>query len=350
MFTRCLHVLAFAAAVSPCCAQETWSDEFALHDTDGGVYALQYHDDGSGRSLYVAGEFSRAGVTPCRGVAHWVGHGWLPLGAGVEGRVLDMASMTIDGAPALVVAGELITAGGAPTEGVAVWMDGQWSAFSAGSALGPGVTGRIDAIEVVGGPSGDRLVVGGELETAGGVSTEVFASWDGESWADLSDGIGDEFQPLNLALLDLFGSTALYAVGTFERGAFPSSEPLGPVVRLDGTSWTAIDEPPPWSLWPSPGRPALAVFETVEGEALYAATTDRFSRTGPGDEGSLARWNGEEWDADRRHVRNDLRFTGCAGADARRRPDPWQHGIQRLFHRDRHRIMCVDSRRRDRAG
>jgi len=85
----------------------------------------------------------------------------------------------------LYAAGGFITAGGVPARYIAAWDGTAWSALGAGM---PGVT-FPDYTEYVLAVSGTTLYVGGSFTTAGGVSANNIAAWNGGAWSALGSGI-----------------------------------------------------------------------------------------------------------------------------------------------------------------
>src|SRR5262249_16594784 len=99
-----------------------------------GPYALAVYDDGSGPTLYAAGDTNPSGHGPLdRGVARWDDQTWTPVGSGVsngsnQGRVLGMAVFNEGSGPALYITGGFSAAGGVPAQGLARWNGKAWSA------------------------------------------------------------------------------------------------------------------------------------------------------------------------------------------------------------------------------
>src|SRR6185436_18093599 len=128
-----------------------------------------------------------------------------------------------------------------------------------GSSFAPllkGLEHPVDAL-VVSSDGGSRtLYVGGDFTLAGGVVTKRVAKWDGASWSQLGDGLGQGGGGLvrALELFDDGGGPVLYAGGDFD----------GHVARWDGTSWSI-----PGGGTNSNVR-ALKVFDDGDGPALYA--------------------------------------------------------------------------------
>ena len=143
----------------------------------------------SGTDLYAGGHFTTAGGVPANYIAKWDGTAWSPLGSGVSGG-------SMAGTYALAVIGSIVytgfyisEAGGVPVNCIAQWNGAAWSAL--GSGLGPQVGPQgpvmpcLTALTV----NGTDLYVGGHFLTAGGVTANNIAKWDGTTWTALGSGV-----------------------------------------------------------------------------------------------------------------------------------------------------------------
>jgi hypothetical protein len=122
------------------------------------------------------------------------------------------------------------------------------------------------------------LYVGGQFTTAGSVSANRIAKWDGTSWSALGTGINNTVLAL---AVDKFGN--LYAGGGFTHagGVYTPS-----VAKWDGTSWSALGTG-------MDGRvDALAVDDAAN---LYAG--GNFTTAGGVSANNVAKWNGTSWSA-----------------------------------------------------
>ena len=81
----------------------------------------------------------------------------------------------------LYAGGEFTTAGGVSANNIAKWNGSAWS------ALGTGMNGvsTVNALAVIGGD----LYAGGYFTTAGGVRANNIAKWNGSVWSALGSGI-----------------------------------------------------------------------------------------------------------------------------------------------------------------
>src|SRR5688572_7860916 len=204
----------------------------------GAVYALTVFDDGSGPALYAGGSFALTGggLTVNR-VAKWDGTRWFALGSGMEafGTVEALVVYDDGGGPALYAGGAFTTAGGVTVNHVARWNGTSWS------ALGGGVNDNVQALAVLDDGSGPALYAGGRFWRAGSVGASRIARWNGSSWSPLGSGMSDWVYAL--AVYDTGGGPALYAGGSF---ATAGGLEVNNIAKLDGSSWSPLG--------PVPGR------------------------------------------------------------------------------------------------
>ena len=134
--------------------------------------------------VYVGGQFTTAGGASVSNIAVWNGSSWSALGTGVTGSNPIVYSITISGSN-IYVGGQFTTAGGVSASNIAIYN----SNTDLWSALGPGVTGTsypvVNSIAI----SGGNIYVGGRFTTAGGVSVNNIAMWNGSTWSALGTGV-----------------------------------------------------------------------------------------------------------------------------------------------------------------
>jgi hypothetical protein len=212
------------------------------------VYALTTYDpDGTGPQppqLIAAGEFTSAGVVTTNRIARWDGTTWAPLGGGIStpfGRVNAVTAYDPDGSglrpPQLIAAGEFFTAGGEAANCIARWDGTTWA------PLGSGMNDRVFALTTYdldgAGPQPPQLIAGGAFTTAGGVLANRIARWDGTTWASLgSEMNGAVFA---LATYDPDGSGPLSAQ-LIAGGGFTTAGGVtaNRIARWDGTTWVPL--------------------------------------------------------------------------------------------------------------
>jgi hypothetical protein len=259
----------------------------------GAVYALAGFDDGSGPALYVGGDFHAVEGIPAWRIARWDGSNWSALGTfSNEVRALAVYDPPGPEGPALYAAGLFAGVNGEYMYCISKWDGSTWSAL--GEGLGP-YYARAYALAVYDDGEGLALYVGGVFATAGGISANSVARWDGSSWSALGEGVGDgEFDTVfALGVFDDGSGPALYAGGDFDTaGGLPASR----IAKWNGTTWSAVDTGIAGDFW-GPEVYALGAFDLpgTEGPALYAGGT--FASAGGVGADQVARWDGTSWSA-----------------------------------------------------
>lgn len=273
--------LAFAAvsalAALPAAGQfacPSWSN--ARIEFDFPVRALAVYDDGSGPSLYAAGEFRNAGGVSARHIARWDGTAWRDVGGGINGPVHALAVFDSGSGPVLYATGEFQTAGHVEASRIARWNGRFWSPCGRGLDR----IGRSLAVHDDG--SGPALFVGGDFIAADRRVALSIAKWDGFRWSSLMDGLNAPVRAL--ATFDDGSGPALYAGGDFTAsGPTPASR----VARWDGVAWAPV------ALGINSTVRALAAFDDGSGARLYAGGD--FTMAGLAGTGRIARFDGTAW-------------------------------------------------------
>ena len=258
---------------------------------DLGVWALAVFDDGSGPALYAGGNFYTAGGVAASKIAKWDGVTWSPLGSGMANAdglgVHDLAVFDDGSGPALYAAGAFGTAGGVTVNHVARWDGSSWSPLVGPG--GPGVGGVGDvarALAVYDDGAGPALFVGGSFVWVGGVQVNRVARWDGSTWSPLGTGLGADSQMVyDLAVFDDGAGAALFAGGSFTTA---DGTPASRVARWNGAEWSA-----PSGIGVSDTVAVLQALDDGAGPALYAG--GEFLTAGSLTVNRVARWDGSAW-------------------------------------------------------
>jgi len=275
----------------------TWSDTFHLPDVDDDVYALTVFDDGTGPTLVAGGWFRTAGAVKASSVARWDGHCWAalegPYGEGTPGRVNAFAVFDDGSGPALFAGGLFDSAGGLTASNVARWDSAGWSALA--EPGGNGTDGEVFALAVYDDGSGPALYAAGRFDSAGGHLAANIARWDGEGWTsvDTVAGTGADGEVRSLAVADLGSGPALYVGGLF---ASAGGVTANRIARWDGNAWAALEGPTGNGVSGGAGGPsvlAMASHDDGSGVVLYAAGW--FTAAGGIDAANIARWDGSGW-------------------------------------------------------
>lgn len=317
------------------------------------VAALSIFDDGQGAALYAGGHFERAGDGPAAAIAKWNGRAWSALGDGVhEGSinpaVRALAAFDAGSGPMLMAGGLMTQAGEVGTARLAAWDGKNWSApihglgpmgfvnalerteigddatiFAAGSfesagtvlahsiaafdgrewsALGNSLlrpppngtcTGSFQALESRVKDGAVQLFAGGVFVHVGSVAANYIASWDGDHWAPLGEGLGIAEEMLclvgvyDMELLEHDGGFDLYVAGVFDHAG---GAPAKNIARWDGESWHALGD----------GLEGLVLALHVDPDSdprnpiIYAG--GRFILGHGKSYCSVARWDGKSWE------------------------------------------------------
>lgn len=288
---------------------------------DGPVRALTALANGD---IVAGGDFSSAGGTPVSHVARWNGSVWLPMQNGLSASVRSLAVLPAGG---IVAGGDFVFAGATVVNHIAVWSGSTWQpvgggfddvpasvytitplatgqfvvggrfrrardaagghSFATGLALGQAVglgTLTVLASGTVGGVyasvtlSNGDLVIGGGLESLGGVGVTGIARRSGGIWSPL--GLGAD---ATRALVELPGGDLV--VGGYFSSA--GGLPIRGLARWSGGTWSAFG--------PLGGPfPAVRALSLMPGGDLVAG--GYFTSAGGVAANNVARWNGVTWD------------------------------------------------------
>ncbi len=200
------------------------------------VNALTVCDlDGPGEelpALYAGGGFISADGWPVNRVAKWDGVEWSPLKIsptqyGVDGTVNALESWDEDGdgpgLPSLFIGGAFTSAanGSVPATRIVRWQLPGPDEDPEFTVVGGGVTDAPVYDLHLFDPDGDdtlpvELIMGGVFTVAGGQAANRIASWDGNSWSPLGNGVNDAVRAIGSHDWDDAGSDppALYAAGS----------------------------------------------------------------------------------------------------------------------------------------
>ena len=258
----------------------------------GEVRALEVWDRGSGPELYAGGGFSVAGGLPIKTVACWNGIEWAAL-AGSSGTwmggIRDLAVFDDGTGSALFAGGSFTQVSGVAADRIAKWNGSVWSPLAGPS--GNGVDARVDALMVFDDGTGPALHVGGWFDTAGGVTVNRIAKWNGSAWSALTGpsgtGVG-EFAVLALEVFDDGGGPDLYAGGYFDTAGGVT---VNGIARWDGSEWSSVGGP--LGVGAEGGVVSMTVWDDGTGLALYIG--GRFPSAGGVDAYNIARWDGSTW-------------------------------------------------------
>jgi hypothetical protein len=232
------------------------------------VYALETVGD----DLYVGGIFTTAGGVNARLVAKWNGSNWSPLGTGVTAPSNPSVwALEADSSGKLYVGGSFATAGAVSANNIAKWDGSNWSALGSGMS-GYGGDTRVRSLAVDG---SNNLYAGGYFTTAGGVNANYIAKWNGTTWSPLGSGMNDR-----VSCLLVVGNT-LYAGGRFTTAGGVSANRIA---KWDGSAWSPLG---------SGMNDVVSSLAMDTSGNLYAGGI--FTTAGGGSANYIAKWNGSIW-------------------------------------------------------
>ena len=121
----------------------------------------------------------------------------------------------------MYVGGSFVTAGGVTVNNIAKWNGSAWS------ALGSGTNNVVRALA----PSGTDLYAGGDFTTADGANATRIAKWNGSAWSALGAGMDNR-----VSALVAFGAD-LYVGGFYTTAGGVSANRIA---KWDGSAWSAL--------------------------------------------------------------------------------------------------------------
>lgn len=245
---------------------------------NGSVYSL--FEDTVEESLYVGGDFERIGGNNTqRAMAMWKENQWFSLDNGLNSyqwpaSVRDIVRYNDE----IYVCGSITDANGVSCNGIARWNGIQWLPVGSGLLDIDGNPGFAFNLSVI----NDELYVCGRFITAGGISANGIAKWNGTSWLSVHD----------FPFFDLDGDVItdciiyndeLYVAGSFNGGS--SNGMLG-ITKWNGSNWVGVG---------SVGVGQTTCLAVYQGK-LYAAGVFNASMNPIFPGYHIASWDGTSWD------------------------------------------------------
>jgi hypothetical protein len=255
----------------------------------------------SGTTLYVVGDFQKAGTASAKHIAKWTGNAWARVGSGVGPQKVDewgaeegeLYAVAVVGAD-VYVGGDFNRIDGVDANGIARWDGAKWN------AIGDGVQNEnsFDPIFVPGTvytivPAGGKLYVGGHFELAGGAPASSIAVLSGSAWSTLGDGMiddDDSFEPAGSVRAIAVSGGIVYAGGNFDRAGGLLAENIA---KWNGSAWSALDSGLGVEFEDSFDQPVRAI--VVSGANIYAG--GELETAGGEVAKYFAKWNGSAWSA-----------------------------------------------------
>lgn len=233
--------------------------------TDGYVFALAV----SGSDLYAGGTFTMAGGSSANQIAKWNGSSWAALGSGiVSGSVYVLAVSGSD----VYAGGNFLEAGDGEILKIAKWNGSNWSALGSGLECCHADPAAY-ALAVL----GSEVYVGGKFDTAGDGEANHIAKWNGSIWTALGSGITGRVNALVLS------GDYLYAGGNFTTAGGKVSANIARAYLLDLPALSVFRSGPEVKVsWPSLNTSDFTLEQTavLTAPSSWVANTARITDDG----------------------------------------------------------------------
>ena len=192
---------------------------------------------------------------------------WYPLGTGMGISNTDVIALDTFNYK-LYAGGIFNTAGGITANNIAVWDGSNWS------SLGSGISGTLHPQVLSICHYNGKLYVGGGFNDAGGISVNYIAAWDGANWSSVGSGVNAGVYAM-----------AVYQGELYVGGNFSSASgiPANNIAKWNGSTWSSIGS--------GTNNPVNAL--TVCNGFLYVGGS--FSIAGGNTTKGLAKWDGSNW-------------------------------------------------------
>ncbi len=287
----------------------SWSPLETNNGTTGAVYAMTaFDEDGDGpnrAALYAGGEFLGAGTVPATDIARWDGDSWAALGSGTFGPVYTLIGFDGTGnvpLAGLYVGGAFVTAGEITCNYLAKWDGAAWSPV--GGGMSPPFTSVVRALAIydddADGPHAPALYAGGRFTAAGGVNASSIARWDGISWAPLGGGLaGSQYGPVARALVAFDDDgDGPGPPALYVGGVFQTAGGVNVnhVARWNGT-WSSLGSGVAGGGLYGPAVYSFAIFDD-DGDGSHSPALyvgGDFTSAGGVPANRIARWDGTAW-------------------------------------------------------
>ncbi len=256
-------------------------DGVTFSDISYGVGSVDYlysWDTGQGRRLIARSGFNDR-------LYRLQNSAWTPylFASGDALAVNAISAGTVGGVNRLVIGGNFAAVDGVPSSSLFA------TTVTIPSAITPGTIPVVTAAAMFDAGAGPQLYVSGDLSSAGGVSLNRIARFDGSSYQPLGAGLGD--RATEMLVHDDGSGPALFAAGNFLTAGphFAYS-----IAKWNGAAWSTLGHGLRQSSNPGTVH-AMAVYDDGNGAALYVG--GQFDTAGGAPAANIARWNGTAWSA-----------------------------------------------------
>lgn len=186
-------------------------------------------------SVYAGGSFTASGTTATSRIARWDGTQWRPVTSlptpgpdGVNGQVRAMVGFGTVQSQRLVVGGDFGSAGGVAANHVAMYTASSFAAQASWGAMGAGFNGPVRALAFYNG----SVYAGGDFTMSGSTPVSRIARWNGSAWEPVGGGVSGPVFAMTVS------NGTLVVGGLFSNASgVADTENLA---RWNGTAWSAI--------------------------------------------------------------------------------------------------------------
>jgi hypothetical protein len=194
--------------------------------------------------VYAGGNFATAGGVTVNSIARWDGTNWYALDSGVSeggGFIVWVHSIAIAPNGDVYVGGRFATAGGITVNNIARWDGTNWN------ALGTGVIGS-SVRDIAFAPNGD-VCAGGTFEIASGTTVHNVACWNGTNWYALGSGVLTSWNPTgagipsaNIDSIAIAPNGNIYVGGNLPdvNNPITGNNLVWGIAYWDGTTWKPL--------------------------------------------------------------------------------------------------------------
>ncbi len=232
-----------------------------LLNNDGTIgEGLQLVKDGE--SIYVVGQFTKAGIEEVSNIAVW--NETTEIWSGIPGEFNGGINSVLKNGSLVFVGGSFTEISGVPYNRIAVWDGESWSSFNGG------VSGPVNVIKRHSG----QYYFGGDFSIAGATAVNNMATWTGTNWNSIGGGSNGTIYDMH------FIGDSLLVGGVFSTLGGESINNLG--IRTD-EAWSGFDI-----------EPDNTVFD-IDGTHNEIMIAGEFEQIGILSTSGFAVWNGSSW-------------------------------------------------------
>lgn len=199
---------------------------------------------------------------------------WSPVGSGITGTSVNTTWSLFAHDSLLYAGGWFNSAGGVSVNDMAQWNGANWT------PTGTGTNGYINAMAWYNG----NLYAGGFFDTIGGVEANDIAMWNGINWAPV--GMGMKSQEYGVYSMAVYNGS-LYAGGSFDT---VDGKQIFGIARWDGTNWYPLST----GIYAADEDDGVFALLVYNGYLYVAGGIDS---AGGVPVSEIAKWDGANWSA-----------------------------------------------------